>query len=261
MVSGAGVRIVPEPHGQRPATARNSVDFPRPVSPTISTRSPGVTTTVASSMMMCPSGRRMRTPSKARCPSGCSARLISSAPSSIAGRSSSASRKRATRWTAARQSASREKLSTNHRIAPCTWLKAPATMIRPPRVKAAAEIGRRGHENRNDERQPAGARRDPGEVGEGGGYSPHGVDDSRERGFEMAVFVLLPAMQRDALAGFVDPNEGEAEFRLARISLAIQGNQRPPHEPSQTGADQGIGEGTPDHVTRNGDVVARRPGT
>ena len=45
MASGAGVRIVPEPHGQRPATARNSVDFPLPVSPTISTRSPGVTLT------------------------------------------------------------------------------------------------------------------------------------------------------------------------------------------------------------------------
>src|SRR5450759_5870158 len=72
----------------------------------------------------------------------------------------------------------------------------------------------------------------------------------------MSLFVLLPAMQRDALTGFVDPNEGEAEFRLARISLAIQGNQRPPNEPGQTRADQGISERTPDHVTRNGDVVA-----
>ena len=94
-------------------------------------------------------------------------------------------------------------------------------------------------------------------MGEGGGYSPHGVDDGRERGFEMPVFVLLPAMQRNALAGFVDPNEREAEFRLAGISLAIQGNQRPPHEPGQSGADQCISEGTPDHVTRNGDIVAR----
>ena len=122
--------------------------------------------------------------------------------------------------------------------------------------QGAAEIGRRGHENRNDERQPSGARRDPGELRERGGYSPHGVHDGRERGFEMPVFVLLSAMQRDALAGFVDPNEGEAEFRLARISFAIQCNQRPPDQPGQTGADQGIGEGTPDHVTRNGDVIA-----
>src|ERR1035437_5967962 len=73
----------------------------------------------------------------------------------------------------------------------------------------------------------------------------------------MLLFVLLPAMQSDALAGFVDPNEGEAEFRLARIPLAIQGNQRPSHEPGQTGADRGISERTPDHVTGNGDVVAR----
>src|SRR5664279_54629 len=73
----------------------------------------------------------------------------------------------------------------------------------------------------------------------------------------MSLFVLLPAMQADALAGFVDPYEGEAEFRLARISLAIQGNQRPTYEPGQTGADRGIGQGTPDHVTGNGDVVAR----
>ena len=37
----------------------------------------------------------------------------------------------------------------------------------------------------------------------------------------MAVFVLLAAMQRYTLAGFVDPNEGKAELRLARISLSI----------------------------------------
>ena len=73
----------------------------------------------------------------------------------------------------------------------------------------------------------------------------------------MAVFVLLAAMQRDALAGFVDPNEGKAEFRLARISLGIQGNQRSSHQPGQTGADQRIGDGTPDHVPRDGDIIAR----
>jgi len=31
---------------------------------------------------------------------------------------------------------------------------------------------------------------------------------------------------------------------------------RSPHEPGQTGPDRGIGQGTPDHVTGNGDVVA-----
>jgi len=64
-------------------------------------------------------------------------------------------------------------------------------------------------------------------------------------------------MQRDALAGFVDANEGEAELRLARISFGIQGNQRPPHQPGQSGADQGVGESAPDHVTRNSDGIAR----
>src|SRR5450759_2248386 len=49
----------------------------------------------------------------------------------------------------------------------------------------------------------------------------------------------------------------EAEFRFARISLSVQGNQRPPHEPGQAEADRGISERTPDHVTGNGDVVAR----
>ena len=44
----------------------------------------------------------------------------------------------------------------------------------------------------------------------------------------MPVFVLLSAMQRDTLAGFVDPDEGEAEFRLARIAFAVQAiNGRP----------------------------------
>jgi ABC-type uncharacterized transport system fused permease/ATPase subunit len=50
----------------------------------------------------------------------------------------------------------------------------------------------------------------------------------------MPLFVLFPAMQRDALAGFVDPNEGETKLRLARISFAVQGNQRPPHQPGQS---------------------------
>ena len=72
----------------------------------------------------------------------------------------------------------------------------------------------------------------------------------------MPVFVLLPAMQRDAFAGFVDPNEGETEFRLACISLAIQGNQRPSHEPGQTRTNQRIDERTPHHVAWNGDVIA-----
>lgn len=58
-------------------------------------------------------------------------------------------------------------------------------------------------------------------------------------------------MQRDALAGFVDPDEGEAEFRLAGVSFAIQGNQRPSYQPGQAGADQGITEGTPDHIAGN----------
>ena len=60
---------------------------------------------------------------------------------------------------------------------------------------------------------------------------------------KMPLLVLLPAMQRDALAGFVDPNEGEAELRLARISLAVQGDQRPPDEPGQARADQGVERG------------------
>ena len=73
----------------------------------------------------------------------------------------------------------------------------------------------------------------------------------------MALFVLFAAMQRNTLAGFVDPNEGEAEFRLACIPLAIQGNQRPPHDPGQRRADQGISEGAPDHVAGNRYVMAR----
>ncbi len=168
MASSGGVRIVPEPQGQRPATARNSVDFPRPVSPTISTRSPGATLTVASSMMMCPSGRRMRTPSKARCPSG-----LQRALDFLGAFLNRGQCRRALRGSARpdgpphAQSASLEKLSNEPSHSPLHLAEGARHHDQAAECQAAAEIRRRGHEDGNDRATSTLARRDPGERGRG----------------------------------------------------------------------------------------------
>jgi len=116
----------------------------------IRTRSPGAMLTVASSIMMCPSGSRIRTRSKARWPSGQSAFDL---PCALLDRGQvvSVSRKRATRWMAARHSASREKLSTNHRIVPLHLGESARHHNQAAEGQATAEIGRCGPEYRNDE--------------------------------------------------------------------------------------------------------------
>ena len=59
-----------------------------------------------------------------------------------------ARRKLATRNSVARQSAIELKLSTNQRSDDCTWVNAPAAIMRPAEGEVAAEVERRRNEDR-----------------------------------------------------------------------------------------------------------------
>src|SRR3546814_10093705 len=74
--------------------------------------------------------------------------------------------------------------------------------------------------------------------------------------FELTPLVALAAEQRNALGALADPHQGEAKIGFPRVALGIERDQRLPHPPGQEGADEGVEDGAPHHVARNGEAAA-----
>src|SRR3546814_19481682 len=66
----------------------------------------------------------------------------------------------------------------------------------------------------------------------------------------------LAAEQRKSLGALADPHQGEAKIGFPRVALGIGRDQRLPHPPGQEGADEGVEDGAPHHVARNGEAAA-----
>jgi hypothetical protein len=142
MCARGGMRIWPAPHGHTPAMARNSVDLPVPLSPTISTFSPAwilafasCTTTLPSASPIWRSWNASTSRPSSVGPSTTSITLSASISSAASKVSSSST----TRSMWLRQSARRGKLSTNQFSAFVTSKKALLICISTPSVIAPAK--------------------------------------------------------------------------------------------------------------------------
>jgi hypothetical protein len=122
--------------------------------------------------------------------------------------------------------------------------------------EVAAEIAGRGHDQRKDDRHPAIAGGDPGETRECAGQAAHGFDDGAGRLVEGTALVGLAAIEGDALGGFADPDQREAELGLALVAVGVQLDQRRPDLPGQPRAEAGIADRAPHHVAGNDDLLA-----
>ena len=163
----------------------------------------------------------------------------------------SAARKFATRRSVARQSAIALKLSTNQRSEPCGLRERGRRHHHAAERGLAAEIQRRGDEDRHDARDPAESGRHPGEVGEAANEPAHGDHDVAEMHFDAAALVGLACRERNAVDVLVDADEREAQVRLARVAVGVAPDQAPAHEIAQQRAHHGIRNGGPQHETRH----------
>ncbi len=85
---------------------------------------------------------------------------------------------------------------------------------------------------------------------------PHDCQDRVDRAVQGFPFDGLAAAKRDVFGGLVELDEIEAEGRFRRAQLRVRLDQRPADEPGYEGADKGVGDRCPDHVTGDADRLA-----
>ena len=123
----------------------------------------------------------------------------------------------------------------------------------------AAEIARRRHHDRDHERKPAIAGRDPGKAREAACQAGHQGHHAVDRLVEQAALIRLAIVQDDSVSVLADTHERDAQICLPCVALVIERDKRAADVPSEQRTAQRISERAPDHVAWDRDAPSADP--
>src|SRR5581483_6217406 len=96
---------------------------------------------------------------------------------------------------------------------------------------------------------------DPGEVGEPGDEAAGGHEGGIEARLEPPPLALLAGGEGDTVQVLVDPHQGEAQVRLARVTLGVAADEAATHPIGKKRAESRVEKGGPHHVPGYRNVV------
>ena len=236
--------IVPEPNGQMPASARNSVDLPEPDGPLTSTRSPRLIEMSLALTSGTPFGSRTARSLKLTA-------LVSPGLSLITGSVTATARGRHRLVEAGQPLDHRAPFGQiaveghEHRQRALHLPERVRGLHQPAELDGAGEIGRAHHDEGEHDR---GLRIAGGEEGELllPRHDREPIGDHIAEPHQQAVWLRpLAVEQRDLLGILAHPHQIEAEIGFVALLLEIKRDQRPADQMRECGADDGIGQGSP----------------
>ena len=106
-------------------------------------------------------------------------------------------------------------------------------------------------DDRRDDREPSITRRHPGEPRRRADEPPHDVEESIEFDVQTVALLRLAAIDGDAVAILVHPNEREADVGFARVTFGVEVDERLTHAPARERGETGVEKRGPHHIAGN----------
>jgi hypothetical protein len=112
-------------------------------------------------------------------------------------------------------------------------MKAPTTIISPPKERSPPKYPGDATNDRRDNREPTAACRDAGESRACAYDPPHHAENLFEFGSKPPLLVPFAAIERHTVTMLVKAHEGEAQIGLPSVTLGIELDQGAADTPAE----------------------------